>query len=221
MCGVLSPGIVRLLYYSGLKSLGTAINSSVVSVYPLYTSLLAVVLLSEILSAENLLGIICIVVGIIFVDFSSNHLNSGQKRSMRKLVLPILAGLSLGLATIIRKFGLIVSNVPVLGVAIGYSFSLIPYALILMFSASTRSALSLKRDARFFWIAGLGQAVSWIASFYALSFERVSIVTPLVSIEPVFVVPFAFFYLKETEHLSLKLVASILLTVLGVVLVTI
>jgi drug/metabolite transporter (DMT)-like permease len=37
--GVLSPGLVRLFYYKGLKNLGASINSSIFAVYPLYSSL--------------------------------------------------------------------------------------------------------------------------------------------------------------------------------------
>ena len=221
ICGVLSPGIVRLLYYKGLKSLGTAVNSSIVSVYPLYTSLLAVLLLSEILTVENWLGIVCVVFGIILVENSSKQTKNGEKLSKIRLIVPILGGLSLGVASIIRKYGLNIFDAPVLGVAIGYTFSLLPYAMILMFSAPTRRALSPKRDTRFFWKAGVGQAVSWITAFYALSYEKVSIVTPLISIEPVFVILFAYLYLRGVEHISSKLVASIVLTVIGVVLVTI
>jgi len=51
--GVLTPGLVRLFYYSGLKKLGASVNSAIFSVYPLYSALLAVLLLSEILSLEN------------------------------------------------------------------------------------------------------------------------------------------------------------------------
>src|SRR4030067_3710923 len=59
--GVLSPGLVRLLYYRGLRMVGTSVNSSIFSIYPLYASLLAVLMLNEILSLENWAGILCIV----------------------------------------------------------------------------------------------------------------------------------------------------------------
>ena len=47
LSGFLSPGIVRLFYYTGLRKLGASVNSSVFSIYPLYGALLAVILLSE------------------------------------------------------------------------------------------------------------------------------------------------------------------------------
>jgi DME family drug/metabolite transporter len=219
--GVLTPGLVRLFYYNGLKTLGAPVNSSIFSIYPLYSSLLAVLLLSEILSLENWVGILCIVLGVVFVEMSSREINSGDKSARKSLIFPILGGLTLGVSSIIRKYALDFYNAPVLGVAVAYTFSFLPYFLMLMLSTSTRKELSLKRDFRFFWIAGIGQALSWILSFYALSYEEVSIITPLLSIEPLFVAFFAYLYLRELERVSPKLVASIILTVFGVVLVII
>lgn len=217
--GVLTPGLVRLFYYGGLKKLGASVNSSVFSIYPLYSSILAVLLLNEILSLGNWTGILCIILGVIFVEISSREINNGDTPARKHLIFPIMGGLTLGVSNIIRKYALDIYNAPVLGVAVAYTFSLLPFLLLFMLSASTRKELSLKRDFRLFWTAGIGQAISWILSFYALSYETVGVVTPLLSIEPLFVVFFAYLYLKEVEHISPKLVASIALTVLGVVLV--
>jgi DME family drug/metabolite transporter len=217
--GVLTPGVVRLFYYGGLTKLGTSVNSSVFSIYPLYSSILAVLLLNEILSMGNWAGILCIILGVIFVEISSREINKGVASARRNLVFPIIGGLTLGVSNIIRKYALDIYNAPVIGVAVAYTFSLLPFLLLFMLSASTRKELSLKRDFRLFWMAGIGQAISWILSFYALSYETVGVVTPLLSIEPLFVVFFAYLYLKEVERISPKLVASIALTVLGVVLV--
>ena len=219
--GVLTPGIVRLLYYSGLKKLGAPVNSSVFSVYPLYSVLLAVLLLGEMLSLENWVGVLLVILGGALVEMSSREINSGVKYNRRNLIFPILGGLTLGVSSIIRKYALDIYNAPVLGVAVAYTFSFLPHAVMLMGSRSTRKDLSLKRDFRFFWIAGIGQAISWILSFYALSYERVSIITPLLSVEPLFVALFAYIYLKDLEQVSRKLVVSIILTFLGVVLVTV
>jgi drug/metabolite transporter (DMT)-like permease len=219
--GVLTPGIVRLLYYSGLKKLGAPVNSSVFSVYPLYSVLLAVLLLGEMLSLENWVGVLLVILGGALVEISSREINSGVKYNRRNLIFPILGGLTLGVSSIIRKYALDIYNAPVLGVAVAYTFSFLPYAVMLMGSVSSRKDLSLKRDLRFFWVAGIGQAISWILSFYALSYERVSIITPLLSVEPLFVALFAYIYLKDLEQVSRKLVVSIILTFLGVVLVTV
>ena len=138
LSGVLSPGLVRLLYYKGLKTLGVSVNSSIFAVYPLYSALLAVILLSEILTAWNAVGIIAILLGVIFVEMSINGNNGQSKNGWKNLVFPVLGGLTLGVSSIIRKYALGVYNAPVLGVAVAYAFSLLPYALILAFSVPTR-----------------------------------------------------------------------------------
>jgi drug/metabolite transporter (DMT)-like permease len=162
-----------------------------------------------------------ILLGVFFVEMNSRKENNGNQRKVgwKSLIFPILGGITLGVSSIVRKYALDLCNTPVLGVAIAYTFSLLPYALILAASVPTRKKLALKQDFKWFWIASIGQAVTWMLAFYALSFESVAVTTPLLSIEPLFVVLFAFFYLRELEQVSSKLVASVVFTVLGVVLV--
>jgi len=218
--GVLSPGLVRLFYYSGLKKLGASVNASFFAINPLYSSFLAVLLLNEILSFENWIGIMLVIFGGIFIGTNSIQTTMGDKPSRKNWALPVVGGFALALSSILRKYGLNLYNAPVLGVAIAYTFSLLSYSLILILTKSTRKELSLKSDLRFFWKAGVGQALSWILIFYALSYEQVSIVTPLLAIEPLFVTFFAYLYLRKLEYISPKLAVSIVLTVLGVILVT-
>ena len=158
--------------------------------------------------------------GGILVEWSSREAGNLNVHSRKDLIYPVLGGLALGAGSILRKLALIQYDAPVLGVAVAYTASLLPFVIMLASSASIQKALSLKRDLRLFWAAGVGQAITWMLSFYALSFDDVSVITPLLSIEPVFVAIFAYLYLRKIEHVSKKLVVSIVLTVLGVVLVT-
>jgi DME family drug/metabolite transporter len=65
--GVLTPGLTRLFYYNGLKKLGSSVNSSVFSFYPIYGALLAVLFLNEVLTIGNWLGIGTVVSGVIII----------------------------------------------------------------------------------------------------------------------------------------------------------
>jgi drug/metabolite transporter, DME family len=220
LSGILTPGLVRLLYYQGMIKLGTPTNASLFSVYPLYTALLAHLFLMEIFTSINWFGILLVFFASVFVELSSREISINGAREKKNLIFPLLGGLALGIGSIMRKFALELFNAPVLGVAVAYTFSLVPFFLIFLASRSTRSEIALKKDFRLFWVAGIGQAITWLLGFYALSFEQVSIVAPLISIEPVFVALFAYIYLRKIERLSFKLVISIVLTVLGVVLIT-
>ena len=220
LSGLLSPGLVRLFYYKGLKAIGASVNSSIFAVYPLYSSLLAVLFLGELATGWNMLGIVIIVLGVILVEMSINGKKETGQVSWKKIVAPIMGGLMLAVATIFRKFALQESNAPILGVAIAYVFSLLPYILTLAVYSPTRKELKLKKDFRLFWIAGIGQAVSWLLAFYALSLEQVSTTAALLSIEPLFIVAFGYFYLRKQEQVSFKLAASIAFTILGVAFIT-
>jgi len=218
--GLLTPGLVRLFYYNGLKKLGASVNSSIFSIYPLYTALFAVIFLSEFLSPQNFLGILLIALGVIVVELNFRNANGRGKPFVGSLVFPVLGGLMLGISAIIRKAALDVFNAPVLGVAVAYTFTFLLYTTVIATSKNTRKELSLRRDTRLFWLAGVGQALSWILSFYALSLEKVSIITPLLSVEPLFVVMLAAVYMREQERVSFKLVTGMILTFVGVVLIT-
>jgi len=64
-------------------------------------------------------------------------------------------------------------------------------------------------------------ALEWVLSFYALQYEMISVVTPLFQTGPLFVLFFAYLYLKELEHISSKVLISTILIVAGAMLVTI
>jgi drug/metabolite transporter (DMT)-like permease len=220
LSGILTPGFVRLLYYAGLKKLGASVNSSIFSIYPLYTAMLSLVFLSEMLAPNNWIGILLIFVGGFLVEWSSRKPKTEPQNLRKSLIYPLLGGVVLALGSIMRKYALNLYDAPILGVALAYTFSLLPFLLMIGLSTSTRRGINLKRDIRLFWGAGIGQAVTWLLAFYALSFEGVSVVTALLATEPLFIVLFVYVYLKRLECVSNKLVISILLTAIGVVLVS-
>ncbi|MCW4007036.1 MAG: DMT family transporter [Candidatus Bathyarchaeota archaeon] len=218
--GVLSPGIVRLLYYKGMSKLGAPVTSAVYATNPLYSSLLAVLLLGEVLTNWNIIGVAAIIVGIVLMEINPSRSLSQAKRQRRYLLLPAIAAFTLGVSSIIRKYALDISNMPILGVAIAYTFSLAPYAFMLAMHRPTQRKLNFKKNLRWFWAAGIGQAITWLLAFYALNIEQVSITMPLLATEPLFVGAFAIVYLKELEQISAWLLASIAITVFGVICIT-
>jgi len=218
LSGFLSPGIVRLFYYKGLNKLGASTNSAVFSIYPVYSALLAVILLSEALTGPNWIGIACIALGVVFLQYCRQE-GCREKDGLKHWIFPITGGITIAIGSVIGKYALTVSDAPIFGVAVAYTFSLLPYGLILVASRQTRTELNLKRDLRFFWIAGIGQAICWLFTYAAFHFDNVAIANPLISTEPIFVVIFGYFMLRQIEHVSKKVAFSIALTVLGVALV--
>jgi len=219
--GTLGFGICRILYYKGMNILGASVNASIIAANPVYSSILAVLFLNEAPTPENWIGIICVVVGVVFIERSLNKPKARFKKNVKKgLVFPLLASLSVAFAFIIRKHGLDIYNEPLLGVAVGNSTSLFIYLPLLISYCSKRGSSVLAKDFRLFWKACLLQILGWISSFYALSYERVSIVTPLLDTQPLFLLLFAYLHLGEREHLSFELIISTISIVTGAILVS-
>ncbi len=221
IAGILAPGIVRLLYYKGMSVLGTSINASIFATYPIYASVLAVMLLKEAFTPLNWIGIVCVSCGVIYLERSLNEPRIGKKRiSKRSLVFPLLAGLTSAISQIIRKHGLNIYSEPLLGVSIANFVSFMLFLVLTIFYSEHNSRVSSK-DFRLFWKAGVCQAVAWLFIFYALSVEKVLIVAPLSQTEPLFVLLFTYLYLKEVERASLKVILGAILIVMGAILVSI
>jgi len=222
IAGILAPGIARLGYYKGMEVVGVSVNTSIFATNPMYSSILAVLLLSEALAPENWIGIACIMVGVVLIERILSNPKSGPKRISKKgLVFPLTAALTVAFSALARKHGLNIYNEPLLGVAIGYSSSFLLYLLLTTYSHTKLGYTLSGKDFRLFWKAGVGLSLAWILSFYALSQERLSIVAPLMQTEPLFVLFFVYIYLRELESISFKLVISTLLIVIGVALVSI
>ena len=220
IAGFLAPGIARLFYFKGMETTGISINASIFSTYPLYTSIIAVLLLGETLTTENWIGLACIIIGAVLVGKYINN-NHTPNKIKKELIIPILGSLAIAFSQIVRKEGLNIYNQPLLGVAVGYTTALIVYLAVLAFSNMSLTINFSRKDIQLFWKPGAGIAVGWSLSFLALSQEMVSIVAPLLQTELLFILFFAYLFLKKLEKIRLKLVSSAILIIVGVLMISI
>jgi len=221
IAGVLAPGMTRLFYFKGMEALGVSINASIYATYPLHTSILAVLLLDEIVPTKNWGGVILILIGVMLIERSLGRSKTEPKMICKKvLLLPLLATLTNASSWLIRKKALIICNEPLLGVAIGYSVSLLLY-IFLLIPYNRWYFINFRKGLRQFWKPSILQIAGWILSFYALNYEKVSIVTPIIDTEPLFILFFAHLYLKGRERLSFRITIGTVLIVIGIMLVSI
>jgi len=222
IAGLLAPGIARLFYFKGMETAGISANASIFATYPLYTSIVAVSLLGEVLIIEKWIGLECVIVGVIFIGRNINKGNTQTKYIPKKgLIVPVVGSLAIAFSQIVRKEGLNIYNQPLLGVALGYTTTLIVYFLVLALSKTSRTSRFSRQDIYLFWKPGVGIAAGWLLSFLALSHEMVSIVAPILQTELLFILFFAYIFLRKLEKISFKLIASALLIVVGVILISI
>ncbi|MCJ7712845.1 DMT family transporter, partial [Candidatus Bathyarchaeota archaeon] len=136
--GLLAPGIARLFYFKGMQTAGISANASIFATYPIFTSIMAVSLLGEALSIENWIGLVCVIVGVIFIGRNINNNDTQTKHTSKKgLIVPVVGSLAIAFSQIVRKESLIVYNQPLLGAAVGYTTALIVYLLVTAFSKTS------------------------------------------------------------------------------------
>jgi len=223
LAGLFAPGFAMLTHLKGMEMLGASMNASIFAAYPLFSSLLAVFVLDEHPSLGILVGMICTIFGVVLIERNLHGTPvKSAKPTRMALAFPLSAALFLGFGYVLKKMGLNAYNEPILGVAIAYMASLCLYILLSALSTTMRRSISVSRQSlQLFWKPGLIFCVAHLCEYYALRYGDVSLVAPLMNIEPFFVFIFAYILLRELEKITYKLVIGTLIIVAGVSLITI
>jgi drug/metabolite transporter (DMT)-like permease len=221
LAGFIAPGITNLIYNKGMDVVGVSVSASIFATYPMYSSILAILLLGERVIIENFIGIILIIIGVIILERGMRKSKNPSKKNVRKgLIFPLLASLTMAFSFIPRKHGLTIYNEPLLAAAIGFLSSSIFYFILSKSSRSNLDSVFSKKDIKLFWKAGVFMSLGSISTLFALSIERVSLVTPIMQTEPLFILFFAYLFLKELEQRSPKLLMGTITIIIGVILVS-
>jgi drug/metabolite transporter, DME family len=216
IAGIFAPGIGRTLSYVGIERVGVARSVPIVNASPIFASVFAVFYLGEVWVFQNIVGTVLVIFGVITLSMIKPP--KGRWRKM-DIIYPILGAVAFGISANLRKAGLEVIGVPVLGAAVTAGTAAIFSFLLLQFKGG-REALKLSRtSAAWLFSAGLINTAAMLSVFYALSFGKVVIVEPLVSSNPVLTLLLTAIFLRDLEALSLRVIIGACLTVVGTILV--
>ena len=91
--------------------------------------------------------------------------------------------------------------------------------MYLNFFQSKKIGEILRTDLRRFWKAAIAIAATSTLIYYALSFEQVAVVTPILQVNALFTLLFAYFFLKDVEKISVMIGISAVIIFIGIVLV--
>ena len=221
LAGIFSPALVRWLYFISLERIGPSMSSSILSTGPVFTAIIAAIFLKENLTVGVSLGILLIIGGIITFerDISSNGKLAVRRK--KDLMFAVLASFLVGLAIVIRKMGLNILNEPLFGVTVGFTASLVFYAMLCLLFKSMRAEISLNRKNTLYLCgAGVFLTAGWLTLFYALSHGDAIIVAPLASLHPVMVMGWSYLFFKDMERITLKTVLGVIIVLIGVILIT-
>ena len=214
--GLFVPGVTRALTFRGIRTMGSAITSTIVNTTPMFSTALAIVLLGERPGPLVLAGVIVIVAGLVVLSWEGAE--RGWKRT--ELIFPFIAALLFSLKDVTVRWGLGGSSSPVLAAAIAALTSTGMIFFLNRYVQKERFVLPPKPVLYWFIGSGLFTGGSFLFMFLALSMERVSIIAPLINSYAVFVLMLTPLMARQIETVTWRKVAGAVLVVAGIFLIS-
>ena len=205
----------RLLRFVSIERVGASITAALTNLNPLISSILAILLLGEQVTAPILAGTVVIVAGTVLL--STGGLSFGVRPA--QLALPVLSAACFGVVAILRKVGLSEMSATA-GSAVNVTTAFVAYTAFLLASGQRGAMACRGRSLAHFVAAGITENAGVFLNVVALGLGTVSVVSPLYGSAPIFVLFLSFFFLRGIEALSGRVIAGTLLIVGGVYLIT-
>ena len=215
--GLLVPGVTRVLSFRGIRTMGSSITSTIVNTTPMFSTLLAIVLLGERPGALVLLGVALTVCGLVTVSWVGSQ--AAYKRS--ELLYPFLCALIFSLKDITVRWALGAGDgQPIFSAGIAALTSTLQIFFITRYVQGEKFLLPPRRVSQWFVWSGLFTGGSFLFMYLALSMERVTIVAPLINSYAVFVLLLTPLMARQIESVTPRKIAGAALVVAGIFLVS-
>jgi len=211
--GLFVPGVTRVLSFRGIRAMGSSVTSTIVNTTPMFSTVLAVLILEERPAPLVVLGVALTVGGLVTVSWG------GEKTSYKKseLIYPFLCALLFSMKDVAVRWGLGGGGgQPILAAGIAALTSTIEIFLITRYVQGEKFILPPAPVARWFMGSGIFTGASFLFMYLAYSLERVSIVAPLVNSYTVFVSILTPFMARRIETVTARKLAGAALVVAGI-----
>jgi DME family drug/metabolite transporter len=205
----------RLLRFISIETVGASLSAALINLSPLMASVLAIIVLGEQVTAPIVVGTLVIVAGTTLL--SAGGRSTGVR--LVALLLPLTSAACFGVVAILRKIGLM-GMTPVFGFAVNVTAAFVAYTAFLVASRQSTLMICRGRSLVYFMMAGVAENVGVFLLLEGLSRGTVSVVAPLASVSPIFVLALSFFFLRGIDILNRRIVLGTLLIVSGVYLIT-
>ena len=214
--GLFVPGLTRVLSFRGIRTMGSAITSTIVNTTPMFSTALAMLILGEHPGPLILFGVAVIVLGLVTISWPGSQ--SSWKRT--ELIYPFLAALLFAAKDVTVRWGLSGSVSPVLAAAIAAATSTFEVTLINLYVHQESFMLPPRKIVYWFLASGICTGGSFLFMFLALSMESVSIIAPLINSYAVFVLMLTPLLANKIEQLSARKIIGAILVVAAIFLIS-
>jgi len=213
--GVVGTAAGRLFRVAAIQKVGALVSAAILNLAPLISTVLAVILLGERVTAAILTGTLVVVLGTILLSVSGRYVGFRP----RDLIYPFASAMCFGTVAILRKLGLGLAG-PLFDSAINITAALVA-ATAFVVASGNLGALRYDRHS-FVYFAGGGafENLGVFLLLFGLGLGEVSVVVPLAGTSPLFVLALAYWFPSGIDRLSWRLITGAVLIVLGVFLLT-
>jgi drug/metabolite transporter (DMT)-like permease len=216
--GLLVPGATRVLSFRGIRTMGSAITSTIVNTTPMFSTVLAILLLGERPAPMVVLGVVLTVCGLITVSWVGRH----ESFKKIELIYPFLCALIFSLKDVTVRWGLAGGGgQPILAAGIAALTSTIEIYFITRYVHGEKFAMPAAPVALWFVWSGIFTGGSFLFMYVALSMERVTIVAPLFNSYAIFVLLLTPLMARQIERITARKIVGAALVVAGIFLVSV
>ncbi|MGE5215602.1 MAG: EamA family transporter [Chloroflexota bacterium] len=197
--GLLQSGI-SLLTFIGLQKIGTSRSQPLRNSYPLWSALIAVVVMHERASLAVLVGTLLVVVGVVLIFWKPESTLPNYRAW--HVMYSLGAGFLAGLAFPLRRYGLTISNEPIFFSFVVAVVSLLGAVPYLFWKRANQRLVWQPKGVLHFLISGFCEALGALLTLVALTNARVVIVSPIVATTPFFSLVISLVFLRGKERVT-------------------
>ena len=219
--GTVATMLGRVFLFAGIQRIGASRADSIKASMPLFSTVIAVAVLGETLTPQHLAGIVLMAAGVGLVSLESSRSSLLPDRApWTLLLLPLIAAFLFGFEPIFAKIGFAEGTPFLVGLAIKTTAAATTWTAFLAWRGQLPTARQLEGNLKWYLAAGFVASFAMVCYYAALDRAPVAIVVPIIQMSPLFVAVISFGFLQRLERVSLRLVASASVVVVGAVLVT-
>jgi drug/metabolite transporter, DME family len=214
LLGVLQSAI-SLLTFLGLQKIGTSRSQALRNSYPLWSALIAIVVVGETAGAAVLAGTLLVVAGVISISWKPESAPPSYRAW--HVLYSLVAGFLAGVAFPLRRHGLTITNEPMFFsfvIAVVSLAGSIPYVL---WTRSDQGLIWNRKGVVCFALSGFFEALGALLTLVALTNARVVIVSPIVATTPLFSLIISMIFFRGKEQIGALTVAGTIAVVAGTI----
>jgi drug/metabolite transporter (DMT)-like permease len=214
--GLVFPALLTLITFSSNRALGPVVTASLGNIAPLFSVLLAVVLLGEPLRFWQFAGLLTIVAGVLVITVTRTQ----DIRNWRTwvLLLPLGAAVLRGIIPPVIKIGLDIWPSPLAAGLTGYILSTVTVLMVERVRNGRFIVQGPLPGRVWFALTGICNGVGTLLMYAAIGAGRISVVVPIIAAYPMVTVGLNMLVFGRTQG-AMRLAVGAAITVAGVVLI--